>query len=75
MKILLISLALFLTNLNENGNASSPVKLTYLTRSGWLAETENHLLLFDYVPYEGKNFDDFVQAEFDKAAKNKKSLL
>ncbi len=75
MKILLISLALFLTNLNENGNASSPVKLTYLTRSGWLAETENHLLLFDYVPYEGKNFDDFVQAEFDKAAKNKKSLF
>lgn len=58
-----------------NENISSQVKITYLTRSGWLVETESHLLLFDYVPYEGKNYDDFLQLEFDKAVKNNKKLF
>jgi L-ascorbate metabolism protein UlaG (beta-lactamase superfamily) len=84
MKIPLLAFMFFLSSvdgkaypsLNQtNKNTSSNVKITYLTRSGWLAETENHLLLFDYVPYEGKNYDAFVQLEFDNAIKNKKQLF
>jgi L-ascorbate metabolism protein UlaG (beta-lactamase superfamily) len=84
MQIILVSFILSLSSLEEkecpsfispNENISSPVKITYLTRSGWLAETKNHLLLFDYVPYDGKNFDDFVKSQFDSAVKNNKKLF
>jgi L-ascorbate metabolism protein UlaG (beta-lactamase superfamily) len=80
--LFVVILFLLFTNRNVNSSfnvanekISSPAKITYLTRSGWLAETANHLVLFDYVPYEGKNFDDFVKQEFDNAIKNKKQLF
>ena len=84
MKIILLSVILFLSYVKgkvypilipAKNNISSDVKLTYLMRSGWLAETANHLLLFDYVPYDGKNFDEFIQLEFNKAVRNKKNLF
>jgi L-ascorbate metabolism protein UlaG (beta-lactamase superfamily) len=84
MKIILLSIILSFSSVEgkvhpnlipANENISSDVKLTYLRRSGWLAETKNHLLLFDYVPYEGKNFDDFVQSQFNNALKNNKKLF
>lgn len=84
MKISLLALMFFLSSVDGKAYSSFNqvnettffnVKITYLTRSGWLAETENHLLLFDYVPYDGKNYDAFVQLEFDKAVKNRKNLF
>ena len=84
MKIILLSVILFISYVNgkiypiffpANKNISSDFKLTYLIRSGWMAETANHVLLFDYVPYEGKNFDEFIQLEFNKAVRNKKNLF
>jgi L-ascorbate metabolism protein UlaG (beta-lactamase superfamily) len=84
MKILALSITLLLSFLEgdekntpfvEEENTIASVRITYLTRSGWLAETESHLMLFDYVPYGGINFDDFVQDEFLNAVKNKKQLF
>jgi L-ascorbate metabolism protein UlaG (beta-lactamase superfamily) len=84
MKILALSITLFLSVIGGNKNSTlsaerentaSTAKITYLVRSGWLAQTENHLLLFDYVPYGGVNLDDFVYTEFSAAEKSKKQLV
>jgi len=84
MKLLVLCTALFFSVIADNErddqsikrkSASSLAKATYLIRSGWLVQTENHLMLFDYVPYGGINLDDFVRNEFSIAEKNKKQLV
>jgi L-ascorbate metabolism protein UlaG (beta-lactamase superfamily) len=47
-------------------------KVTYLFHSGWLIETDNEIILIDYIASENFNADDELFKKFERAVTEKK---
>lgn len=62
--------------LSADAVAKTPQKVTYLYNSGWLIETENELILIDYVPSDKLNLDSVLFKKLQQGeALNKRAYI